>query len=91
MTTPILSVQLTQPETAIPQFRTQTPLCTSYGLKQLRQTEELVQLLQLSEHKMQDPEPESKIYPLTQSVQMVTKVQLEQGEMQGLAMVTPGS
>ena len=89
MTIPLLSVQLIQPETAIAQFRTQTPLCTSYGLKQLRQTEELVQLLQLSEHKMQDPE--RRIYPLTQSMQMVLEVQLEQGEMQGLAMVTPDS
>ena len=76
-----------QPETARPQLRTQTALCTSYGLKQLVQTEELVQVLQLSEQEMQ--EPNDRVYPLTQPVQVEEEEQVEQGERHWPATVTP--
>ena len=51
------------------------------------QTEELVQVLQLSEHEIQ--EPDDKVYPLTQPVQVEEEEQVEQGETHWLATVTP--
>ena len=51
------------------------------------QTEELVQVLQLSEQEMQ--EPNDRVYPLTQPVQVEEEEQVEQGERHWPATVTP--
>ena len=53
----------------------------------MRQTDGLVQVLQLSEQDMQ--EPEDRVNPLTQPVQIEEEEQVEQGEEHWPATVTP--